>query len=493
MRHALRFTALSALLATGAVVAPRAATVPTGFTETLISNGFFSPSGMAFAADGRLFVGEQKGRIRVMRNDTLLSTPVMNLQLKVDYNVERGFQGLVLDPNFLVNGYMYVFYTANGPTANTSRMRLSRFTVVNNLADTAQETILFELPTLPARASFACQNVDCNGTNSGLGSTTQAVWHMGGALDFGTDGKIYVGVGEHEVTSTSQQMTSLFGKMLRLNPDGSIPTDNPFYNTATGDNRAIFAIGMRNPYTMAVQRSTGRLYVADVGDVTWEEIDTIAPGGNHGWGTCEGSYATGSATTNCSISGHVRPLFAYRHYTNNTTAQGNCSIAGDFATGFRAQDNGQFFFGDFPNTNTQTRGWIKRINPLTGGDTATFATGVSGITGLKFSPTNGSLYYITRGSQTGVIDTVDVTKGKLLKIQYNATSILPSARPRDGSALIAIMGRRNLAIPSGVTGIDVFDLSGRRVWSAAGLKAGETLEIPLTQAGVLKYRWTTGR
>lgn len=488
MRHSIRVLAVVFAVAFGSGIS-RAATVPSGFSETLISNGFFSPTGMDFAADGRLFVGEQKGRIRVMRNDTLLATPVMNLQLKTDYNTERGLQGLVLDPNFLVNGYLYVFYTAKGSTTTTSRNRLSRFTVVNNLADTAQETILFELPTLPTRpgGNFTNQNV-------GSGTTNQAVWHMGGALAFGNDGKIYVGVGEHEVTSTSQSMTSLFGKMLRLNPDGSIPTDNPFYNTATAEYRAIYATGMRNPYTMAVQRSTGRLYVADVGDVTWEEIDTIAAGGNHGWGTCEGNFNTGSTTTNCGVSNHVRPLFSYRHYSNNATAQGNCVVAGDFAGGsFGSQNNGQFFFGDFPNTNVQTRGWIKRINPATGGDTATFATGVSGITGLKFSPVNGALYYITRGSSTGTIDTVDVTKGKLLKIRNVATPVIPSARTRDGSALLAVMGRRTLAVPSGVTGIEIFELSGRRVWSATNLKSGGTLEIPLSQPGVLKYRWTIGR
>jgi hypothetical protein len=414
----------------------------------------------------------------------------MNLQHKVDYNTERGFQSLVLDPNFATNGYLYVFYTAKGPGGAASRNRLSRFTVVNNQADTAAETILFEAPVLPSRASFGCQNVDCNGTSSGLGSTTEAVWHMGGALDFGNDGKIYLGVGEHEVTSMSQSMTSVFGKMLRLNPDGSIPADNPFYSTTTGQNQAIYATGMRNPYTMAVQRSTGRLYVADVGDATWEEVDTIARGGNHGWGTCEGNFATGSASNACSIANQVRPLFSYRHYSNNATAQGNCVIAGGFAANFRAEDNGQFFFGDFPNIDTQTRGWIKRINPATGGDTLTFATGVSDITGLKFSPTNGALYYITRGYRTGAIDTTDVTRGKLLKISYNGgVSLLPAAKPRATGGLLANMGRRSLLIPTGMTGIRVFDLAGRTVWSAAHLRAGETLEIPRLQAGILKYRW----
>ena len=92
----------------------------------------------------------------MVRNDTLLPTPVLNLQYKLDYNTERGLQGIVLDPNFAANGYLYVYYTAKFPASHN---RLSRFTVVNNVADTAQETVLFELPNLPARASVASINV----------------------------------------------------------------------------------------------------------------------------------------------------------------------------------------------------------------------------------------------------------------------------------------------------------------------------------------------
>ena len=484
MRYKARFTTIPVLaVMLGMLGLTQAATVPAGFTETQVAAGFFSPAGMDFAADGRLFVGEQKGRIRVIINDTMQTQQVMNLQLKVDYNTERGLQGIILDPNFLTNGYLYVYYTAKGPAANTSRNRLSRFTVVNNTADTSQETVIFELPVLPARASFPNQNV-------GPGNTLQAVWHMGGGLAFGNDGKIYLGVGEHEVTSTSQQMTSLFGKVLRLNPDGTIPTDNPFYGTATGEFRAIYATGMRNPFTFGVQRTTGRIMMADVGDGTWEEVDTLTRGGNYGWGTCEGNHATGSTSNLCGISTQVRPLFTYRHYSNNATAQGNCVIAGDFASGFRPEDNGQFFFGDFPNSTAQGRGWIKRINPNGGGDTVTFATGVSNITGLKFSPTNGSLYYVMRGYATGIIDTADLNRGKVMKIAYNGPiSILPQAKPRTSGGLLVDMYQRSLLIPTGISAIEVFNLSGRQVWSAADLRAGEKVEIPRLQAGVLKYRW----
>ena len=141
--------------------------------------------------------------------------------------------------------------------------------------------------------------------------------------------------------------------------------------------------------------------------------------------------------------------------------------------------------------DNQSSGWIKRISAAGGGDTVTFATGVSGITGLKFSPTNGALYYITRGSQTGIIDTVSPNKARIHKIAYNGgVSILPSAQPRASGGLLVDMYQRTLLIPTGMTGIEVFNLSGRQVWSSNGLRAGETVQIPRMQAGVLKYRWT---
>jgi glucose/arabinose dehydrogenase len=136
--------------------------------------------------------------------------------------------------------------------------------------------------------------------------------HIGGAIHFGLDRKLYIATGDLTAGSPAQSMGSLFGKILRIHPDGSIPADNPFYGSATGKYRAIWALGLRNPFTFAVQPGTGRIFANDVGGGSWEEIDEIVRGGNYGWPATEG------ATTNPS---YRSPFHAYDHSSG-------CSING---------------------------------------------------------------------------------------------------------------------------------------------------------------------
>lgn len=106
--------------------------------------------------------------------------------------------------------------------------------------------------------------------------------HNGGALHFGRDGKLYAAVGENAVTSNAQTLNNLLGKILRINKDGSIPADNPFYDSTTGDNRSIWALGLRNPFTFAVHPNSGRIFINDVGQSSWEEINEGVAGANYG-------------------------------------------------------------------------------------------------------------------------------------------------------------------------------------------------------------------
>src|SRR6187397_1674960 len=195
------------LLAAFALVSAwaRAATLPTGFTETAIATGLSAPTAMALAPDGRVFVCEQGGTLRISKNGALLPTPF--LTLSVDSAGERGLLGVVLDPNFATSQYVYVYYTVPSPAHN----RLSRFTANGDVAVAGSETVLLELDNL-----------------------SSATNHNGGALHFGADGKLYIGVGDNAHGANAQSLTILFGKLLRINSDGSIPTDNPFYNQATG-------------------------------------------------------------------------------------------------------------------------------------------------------------------------------------------------------------------------------------------------------------------
>jgi glucose/arabinose dehydrogenase len=336
--------------------AANAATLPTGFSETQIS-GLSNPTAMEFAPDGRLFVCLQGGNLRVIKNGILLATPFVSLT--VDSNGERGLLGVAFDPNFATNNFVYVYYTV---TSTPRHNRVSRFTANGDVAQPGSELVLLDLDDL-----------------------STATNHNGGAIHFGPDGKLYVAVGENANGSNSQTLANLLGKMLRINSDGSIPSDNPFFNTATGKNRAIWALGLRNPFTFAFQPGTTRMFINDVGQSTWEEIDDGIAGSNYGWPTTEGP------TSNPAFRS---PLFFYGHGTGPTTG---CAIAGGTfynppVAQFPASFVGKYFFADLCS------GWIRVFDPVAGTDSG-FATGVSSPVDLKVA-SDGSLYYLAIGSSS---------------------------------------------------------------------------------------------
>jgi glucose/arabinose dehydrogenase len=212
-----------------------------------------------------------------------------------------------------------------------------------------------------------------------LNNVSAATNHNGGAIHFGSDGKLYVGVGENANSANSQSMSNLLGKMLRINPDGTIPTDNPFYATANGVNRAIWATGLRNPFTFAFQPGTGRLFINDVGQSTWEEIDDGIAGSNYGWPNSEGPT---------SAPGETGPFYYYGHGTGPFLG---CAIAGGAfynpaVAPFPAGYVGSYFFADYCG------GWINRVDaPATGNAVSTFASGISFPVDLQVGP-DGFLY-----------------------------------------------------------------------------------------------------
>ncbi len=221
------------------------ASLPAGFAETQVARGIDSPIAMALAPDGRMFVTEQDGAVRIIKDGTLLPTPFLSLATGVGYDAQ-GLCGIALDPNFQANGYVYIDYTVEGSTAF---QRISRFTASGDTAVPGSEKVLLDVGPQ---------------TKSG---------HIGGALHFGGDGKLYFSYGDNYQGSIGLQLTNFYGKMIRINSDGSIPTDNPFYNQTTGVYRAIWAKGLRQAFTFAVQPGTGLMYINDVGDHQWEEID----------------------------------------------------------------------------------------------------------------------------------------------------------------------------------------------------------------------------
>lgn len=330
-----------------------AATLPQGFIETAIS-GLSNPTAMEIAPDGRIFICQQGGALRVVKNGALLPTPF--LTLSVDSTGERGLLGIAFDPNFATNRFIYVYYTV--PTTPRHN-RVSRFTANGDVVVSGSEVVILELDNL-----------------------TSATNHNGGAIHFGPDGKLYIAVGENATTSNAQTLGNMLGKVLRINSNGTIPTDNPFFNVAAGNNRSIWALGLRNPFTFAFQPGTGRMFINDVGASAFEEINDGIAGSNYGWPASEGM------TSNPAFRS---PLFAYAHGGTSTTG---CAIAGGTfynPTTVRFPTNfiGKYFFADLCS------GWIRVFDPVT--NTASgFATGIAQPVDLKVG-NDGNLYYLARG------------------------------------------------------------------------------------------------
>jgi glucose/arabinose dehydrogenase len=210
-----------------------AATVPSGFLDSTYVELPSDATAMQFAPDGRLFVCQQSGKLRVVQNGNLLTTPFVTLSVAA--SGERGLLGVAFDPDFATNHFVYVYYTATTPTIHN---RVSRFTANGNVAVAGSERVLLDLEPL-----------------------STATVHNGGAIHFGNDGKLYIAVGDNSQGGRAQKLAYTYGKVLRINRDGTIPTSNPFFATATGVNRSIWALGLRNPFTTAFQRSTGRFFI----------------------------------------------------------------------------------------------------------------------------------------------------------------------------------------------------------------------------------------
>ncbi len=364
-RAIIQSLALALLLIFLSSLAGKATTLPAGFAETQIATGITDPTAMAFAPDGRLFVCQQTGQLRVIKNGSLLATPF--LTVTTDTADERGLLGVAFDPNFATNQFIYVYYTV---TSTPRHNRVSRFTANGDTVVPGSESIIFELDNL------------------------SAAFHNGGAIHFGGDGKLYIAVGDNGNSGNSQSLATLHGKMLRINSNGTIPTDNPFYNTTTGNNRAIWAWGLRNPFTFAFQSGSSRMFINDVGQNTWEEINDGIASSNYGWPTTEG------------VSGNPNfrsPLFAYDH---NVGPTGGCAITGGAfynppVNQFPAVYVGKYFFADFCS------GWIRRFDP-SNSTVSSFATGLIFPVDLQVS-SDGSLYYLARDNSGGGVYRISYT------------------------------------------------------------------------------------
>lgn len=304
-------------------------TLPPGLTlkfNTFISSGLSSPVFLAQPLnDGRIFVVEQGGRIRVVRNGVLQTTPFLDLSGRVLSGGERGLLSVAFHPQYATNRYFYVYFT----TQTNGDIRIERFTTTSNpeVADPASSKLIITIP---------------HSTYSN---------HNGGLVAFGPDGMLYAGIGDGggagDPLHSGQDPNSLLGSLLRLDVDHgdpyAIPSDNPFVNQA-GKRAEIWAKGLRNPWRYAFDAPTNLLYIADVGQNAHEEVDVVArnrAGLNYGWNIMEGASCY-SPSSGCNQAGLEQPIIDFGHNPA-------CSITGGYV--YRGSDipeiRGHYFYSDY--------------------------------------------------------------------------------------------------------------------------------------------------
>lgn len=355
---------------------------------SLLAGGFALPTAMQFAPDGRLFVAEKAGTLRVVKNRVLLPRPFVTLPVASDK--ERGLIGVTFDPDFEDNGYVYVYYTKPSPVKN----RLSRFTADPDNPDTAlagSELVLID--DIPSDAGN----------------------HNGGAIHFGPDGMLFVAVGDGGAVSTNaQSLSNLSGKILRITKDGSIPSDNPFVGVPSA-RPEVWALGLRNPFTFAFDPASGVMHINDVGQQTREEINVGARGANYGWPVCEG------VCTGTSSSQFTNPLYTYGHIQS----RGGAAITGGafFEPGnFPDYKEGSYYFGDY------VLGWIRERTAS--GTVHDLLPTADTPVDLRFGP-DGALYYLS------------IASGSVYRIGYPSAAENPpvaaiTAVPTAGNAPLAV-------------------------------------------------------
>lgn len=356
--------ALAILLAFGLIFpsTSSAIQVPPGFNDSIFVAGLAQPTACEFAPDGRLFILQKQGTVRIFKNKTLL--PQIALNIPVNSVSERGLLGIAFDPAFETNHFVYLYYTtaASSPKNRVSRFLVSGDTIVRN----SEVVIVDEI-------------------RSDAGN------HNAGWLQFGRDGKLYISTGDGGANpQNSQNLSNINGKILRVNADGSIPSANPFAGQS-GRRGEIWCYGLRNPWRFAVDSQDGKIYIADVGSGRFEEVNIGRSGANYGWPGSEGS--TGNPN-------FVSPVYSYPHGNGSASITGGIVYRG---TTFPAEFRGAYFFGDYVN------GFIRYLR-LTPGNNVEFVR--------EFSPDAGSVVHITSGPD-GALYSVDF-RGSIHRIQFGS-------------------------------------------------------------------------
>lgn len=351
----------------------RAAQLLPGFHETRVAAGLERPTSFTFAPDGRIFITEQAGRIRIVEKDVLV--PDAFFSVETHSFGGQGLFNIAFDPAFIETQWAYIYYVTPPPR----RARLVRVTAQGNRIAPNSQVTLLETEPLPPPPN-----------------------HLGGSPIFDADGLLYLGVGDSTEGASGQALDTLFGKVLRLTREGMPAPNNPFLDHANA-RPEIFAYGFRNPYKLARNARTDEIFVNDVGENSFEEINRLERGANYGWSICEG---------NCQDArGELKnPRLSYQH--GNNMEQGCAITGGAFYQPARAQFPSEYmdhyFFADLCG------GWIRVLDPATN-LSSPFASGLGHIVDLQVNP-NGALYYLSRGIGADFYN--DKFPGQLWRIEY---------------------------------------------------------------------------
>lgn len=362
-RSAALFAALTAAALPGGLPEARAERLPRagesftnairpGWTETVVADSLDSPVSMAFAPDGRMFVCEQGGRLRVIRGGRLLPKPMLTVPTRPIE--EEGLLGVAFDPAFARTKRVYVLYTAQAPTRHNV---IAHFTASGDTAVAGSERIVYEFDTHGAHQ------------------------HVGGALRFGRDGMLYATSGECGNGDLSHSLASTAGKVIRIRPDGSIPGDNPFPTLTRGRHGAIWARGFRNAFALDVHPKSGRTFVNDVGGDLAEEVNELQRGADYGWPISEGRSANAKL---------VNPIHAYGHFDGCAITGGTFYAPARPSLGAEWRDG--YFFTEYCGNEIR---WLSPARPPR--LVKVGRTRVPGPVDVRVGP-DGSLWYLARGN-----------------------------------------------------------------------------------------------
>ncbi len=333
---------------------------PSAYHWSPILSGLDRPVDIQFPDDGsgRMFILEQVGRIRVVQNGQLLAAPFLDITDRVGSNSsERGLLGLAFHPHYRGNGFFYINYTDRQGNTVIARFQVS---TDPNVADPASEKVLLHI-------------------NQPFPN------HNGGETVFGPDGYLYLGLGDGgsqgDPYGNGQNTNVLLGKILRIDVDHgdpyAIPPDNPF--TRGGGRREIWAYGLRNPWRFSFDTASDNLYIADVGQDTWEEVDVVsghAPGLNFGWNYYEGLHPyAGQPPPGIHLT---MPVAEYSH------AEGGCAITGGYVyRGAMVEWQGVYLYGDYCSGKVwglihTDQGWQTQLLNETGFNISSFGLDQAG-------------------------------------------------------------------------------------------------------------------